>query len=283
MKPAPHHNPPHPPAADSTFNKLPVFDPRDLRRQLSIDQLLRWVAAIAMLIILVYVFTAGSNSILLTLGIISFILAWFTLKAINARTGRELSHISNIIDADPERAEHWLAAAVQRRPLITWVRLMIYHRLAMLRHKQQRFLESAAICRSVLAYRLGPAESSRAHLLLILAEASLETRDIPTAYSALSQLYNIPLSLTEALQRLALQTRYELLSGNHAAALQNLTAKIEMAELLPAPQCGAIHQMLYLAATRAGHTQSATFLDQRVRLLLTPEQREQIITSVQLA
>ncbi|WP_432797908.1 hypothetical protein [Poriferisphaera sp. WC338] len=263
-------------AASKSHAALKGFDVRVLRRQLAMDLFLRWVSGVGMVVLLVYVFGAGGDGIAFTLGVVLLIFGWFALNAVNARTGRELSQMTGIIEIDPAGAERWLAGVMERRPLIGWVRLMIYHRVAMLRHKQERFSESAAICRSVLGYRLGPAEGTRGHLLLILSEASLEIGDIASAYSALRELYGMRVSLMEALQRLALQVRYELMSGNERAAVTGVDGKMEMAELLPGPQCGAVHEMLRIAAERCGEIELAMRLKARSELLCSQTQRDKI-------
>ena len=253
--------------------ETPKFNEQLLRRQIILDRLIRMVAFTGILGAFFW-FTLFSTTILPVSNVIMIVLlmmGWFAINSINARTGRELGQVSSVIDQDPERVEKWIALALARRPLVRWVRLMIYHRLAMVRHRERNFAEAAAISRIVLGYPLGPAEGSRAHLLLLLTESSLEIHDIQTAYSSLSRLYSMPVSLTEALQRLSLQIRYELLTGNYDSAISNLDEKLEMVELLPAPQCGVTHQLLAIAANRCGNHDLAEWLQKRANLLCKPE------------
>ncbi len=181
-----------------------------------------------------------------------------------------------MIDAEPELTEDRIAHHLHARPLLGWVRLMLYHRLAGLRHRQHRFGESATICAAILRYRLGPANDARPHLLLMLVEASLECHDLANAYHGLSRLYGTRLSLIEALQRLALQTRYEVMCGYHQHALHHQAQKIQLAELMPAPQCGEVHAVLATAATHMHDNQLAAWLWQRAELLCTPDQLDDL-------
>jgi hypothetical protein len=76
----------------------------------------------------------------------------------------------------------------------------------------------------------------------------------------------------ELLQKTALQIRYEVTVGQDAAALHELTAKIDMIELMPAPQAGTLHALLALAARRSGHGELAAWLTDRAQLLCEPQQ-----------
>src|SRR5690606_16278358 len=96
------------------------------------------------------------------------------------------------------------------------------------------------------------------------------------AYPPLRELHAMPLSLAEQLQRLALQTRYELLIGRHGEAVRDVKRKVELAELMPAAQCGAMHAMLATAADRARQKELGAWLWERAKLLLTPSQLAQI-------
>ncbi|MEX0655638.1 MAG: hypothetical protein WD534_13940 [Phycisphaeraceae bacterium] len=253
---------------------VPPFDPGRMRRQIAIDSLLHWLAVLVVmagLFVLLTVMDDG-GSMLNVIPVVLVLLAWMMVNLISARVSRELPRLSATIADDPPTAERRLAEHLRRRPLLRWVRLMLYHRLAMLRHRQRRFAESAAICQAVLGYSMGPAREARAHLLLLLSEASLEEHDLGSAYGALSELHRMRLSLIEALQRLALQTRYELQAGYDDAVLHRREQKVQLAELMPAPQCSAVHAMLATAADRTHAASLAGWLWARVELLAAPEQ-----------
>ena len=214
------------------------------------------------------------HAVLAVLPVAVLLAAWLALNLLSASASRELPMIAAMTEHDPPAAERRLAQLMRRPGLLGWVRLMLYHRLAVLRHRQHAFDESAAICAAVLSRRLGPARAARPHLLLMLVEASLERGDHASAYAALSELGQRKLSLVESVQRLALLTRYCLATGQPAHALADLPRRVELAELLPAPQCGAMHAMLGRAAELAGHEQWAQWLWARAELLCTPQQHQ---------
>jgi hypothetical protein len=175
-------------------------------------------------------------------------------------------------DQDPVGAEAILAAALQRKPLHRVLRLMLYHRLAVLRHRQERWGEAAAISQAVLRYRLGPAGAVRVHLLFLLVESRLNARDLAGAHAGLLELHAMPLGLAEVLQRTALQTRYEVAAGYDDQALSNLESKVQAAELMPALQSGGLHALLAEAAQHRGQMDLATWLQRRAELLLNPQE-----------
>jgi len=80
------------------------------------------------------------------------------------------------------------------------------------------------------------------------------------------------LGLIDSLQRLSLQTQYEVAIGADAAALGGLRQKVELSELMPAAQCGAMHALLAIASQRRGQHEVAQWLRRRAELLCTAEQ-----------
>jgi hypothetical protein len=252
----------------TTLRTCEPFDPRRLRRQMRTDVIVLWAVALAVGIALVAAVQLG-NSSLAAGGVIVFAttLLWFAVNSVSAKTWHELRQITALIDHAPNHAEDRLAGALKRWPLQRSVRLLIHHRLAMLRHRQQRFAETATIGAAVLRYRMGNAERIRAHLLLLMAESYLILGQLDHAYATLHQLYGLQLNLVESLQRMALQTRYEISAGQDDQALRSLDSKIELAELMPATQCGALHAMFAIAARRSEQTTLANWLQQRAELI----------------
>lgn len=257
-------------AASRDLRTLGVFNPRRLTRQLGRDSAMRWavVAAVVLMLPGLVMFDAGGSVAGLVLAVL-VIGSWIGMSVVSAKVTRDLPQLTAMVDGDPDAAEDALVGLLHRKPLLRWVRLLLYHRLAAVRHHQRRYAEAAAICRSVLACPLGPAEAARAHLLLLLTESSLAIGDLPGAYHALLGLHQTRLSLTEALQRLALQTRYESLIGADDAALWALEHKLALCELMPAPQCGSLHALLARSADRLGGGDRAKWLWARAQLLCT--------------
>lgn len=262
--------------ADASWMTLPPFSMKAMQRQITFDLWLRALAIgaiIAVLIVFLAMEAQASFASWLALAIV--MVCWLALNMINIATSRQITQITLEMDRHPDMAEHNLVAAMSRRPLMRWVRLLLYHRMALLRHRQQRFDESAAICQAVLSYPLGTAASARASLLLTLAEAELEQGNLPVAYIALMRLHTVPTTLVEALQRLVLQTRYEVACGYDSLVLRQYRQKIRQAECMPAAACGTMHGLLFVAASRLEQNELAHWLHQRMQLLLEAEQVRQ--------
>jgi len=270
-------------AATQSGATVPPFSERRLRWQIIRDRTLRWGLAIGVLVMLVVVTAEpyrtgtpfGFSYLAVILAVVLAVGAWMLVNGISARSSTQLPRLTAMIEEEPEQAEARLAWHFSRKPLVKWVRLLLYHRLALLRHHQQRYDETAAICHALLQHHLGPAKRTRRHLLLMLAEAQLERGDALGAFGPIEALHHAPLSLIESLQRLALQTRYELLAGFPQYALWQEPRKRRLAELLPAPHCGALHAMLATAADRCEQRELGDWLWQRTQLLSTQDQLNQ--------
>jgi hypothetical protein len=249
------------------------FTPAALRAQVRNDLLMR----AGLLAVVIgsggyLLMTADTADFWASMAILAVLIVWLAINSISARASRELPTITALLDTDFALAEDAIAANLARRPLMRWVRLMLYHRLATLRHRQQRFEDSARICETVLAYRLGPAVTVKPHLLLMLTEARLHLDFPAAAYEPLRALHGMDLGLAETLQRLALQTRYEVTIGRHDYAVHDAQRKLSLAELMPAPQCGAMNALLATAADATDQPDLAGRLWARAELLLTPAQ-----------
>ncbi|MDX1683162.1 MAG: hypothetical protein R3336_08580, partial [Phycisphaeraceae bacterium] len=193
--------------------------------------------------------------------------AWIYLGSLSARVARRIDSLTRMMDIDPEAAEREILKELNRRPLQRWVRLLLYHRLALIRVRQQRFADTAGICAAVLAQPLGPAQPARPHLLLMSAEARLQLGDAWGAWACLMEMGRQPHSLTERLQALLLQLRYELAIGRPDAALAGWETKLDLLELLPVPQMLTGHVLLERAARARDQYELAQWLSDRVELM----------------
>lgn len=254
------------------------FDPMAFQKQIAVDDTMRslmiagGVLAIALTLVL--------PSVTLVSGVLApaiVLSLWFWMSVSTARVARSLTSFGELMASDPAQAEQQLDGMLKVKPVMRWARHLSYHRLAGLRHLQRRFTETAAICLCLLGQPLkGPASATRPHLLLMLAEAQLEIGNLPGAYQALAHLQQTKLGLAQSLQRLAIQTRYELTIGAYDAALHRARAKVELAELMPAKHCTAMHAMLATAAQRAGQTRQSEWLWRRTQLLAEPGDLRQL-------
>ena len=270
--------PPGSAAPPAPHRMVPPFTAAMIERQLAWDQGARWLLVGGLALLLMPLFASMLLGLELDPGGATSPLAmivlviWFWLSLGQGAVTRRLGKITAMLDLDLPEAESELAAALKRRSLPRTIRMLLYHRLALLRHRQGRFAEVGAICHEMLSRPLGGAESVRTHLMLMLIESRLNCNDAAGAYQAMHAMYSQPRSLMETLQLTAMQTRYEVMLGYDEAALKDVEGKIRLAELMPAPQCGLMHAMLSAAAHRARRPALAHWLRQRTRLLCTPEQ-----------
>ncbi len=277
------------------------FSAERLSMQIAADRAFRWALGILLVVFIV----AGSSVTGGGTGLMFFMLllgaGWIWMSVSGAKAAQMLAIVTATLEHDPARAESLIAQAVRRWPLPRPLRLLLYHRLAALRHRQGRLAECAAICDALLTYPLGLADPStafrlgtprispvtgplgaaegtpaasapaigsvRSHLLLMLVECRLGLNDLPAAHAALMQLHEGQLGLLETLQRLGLQTRYEIAAGYDALALNRLAEKLQLAEIMPAGACAAFHAQLIAPAQRLGRTDLAMWLRQRAELL----------------
>ena len=252
---------------------LPRFEPGRLRRELGLDALLRR-CTLALLVALVVLATLGFGGQLFGLFAgVCVVGAWLGFGFLNARAATSARALLPLVQQRPplfRESEAALRELLDRRGLLGWVRLSIYQVWATIRHAQGRHAEAAELCASVLSRPLGPAEPARADLLLMLTESLLETGRPAEAWPALATLSVLPLSLPQSLQRLLLQTRYELAVGRPDAAAAGLPAKVALAELMPAAESAQTHRLLADAAAAAGRPDQADWLRARADLLAAP-------------
>lgn len=260
--------------SDGANRETPPFDARRLRWQVTRDRGLR-IAVILVVLGLLMATTVAEPPVWVLAALVGAIVAYVAMMMQSAKATAALAQATVATETDPSRAESTLSDALKRTALVRSLRLLLYHRLAMLRHRQGRYDEAARICDGVLAMPLGRASSVQSSLLLLLCESRLETRDLLGAYAALRELYGLRIGLTEALQRLLLRTRYEVMAGYDAWALDRLESRLELAEVMPHQQGAAMHALLALAAERCG-SEHAPRLRARAELLCPPRQLEAI-------
>ena len=206
---------------------------------------------------------------------LALIVFWIWVSTTSARIARQMGSIAMLTEQNPEAAENLLAQQMTRLPLQRQIRITLYHRLALIRHRQMRFHEAAVICQSLLAQPIVFATRLRISLLLIQLESLLQIADVSGAYLCIVQLKQHPLRLTDRMQLLALQTKYELSIGQCDLATTQVQQRVQLAELLPAYQCSEMHAMLALAAERSGQAELSDWLNKRAVLLAPDEEDEQ--------
>ena len=249
-----------------------AFDADRFDREVSIDNGARWVLISGLILLCLPTAASVFLNVLVqepewfsTL-MVGVIVAWIWISTTSTRIARQLSSIVSLTDHDPEAAEGLLGQVMTKWPIQRPVRLMFYYRLALLRHRQMRFYESAAICQCVLAQPVAATAKLRTSLLLVQTESLLHIGDVSGAFAAIHQLHQSSLRLSDRLQLLPLQIRYELMADQNEAVLVHLKERVRLAELMPSFQCGAVHRMLAVAAERIGQLPLKNWLNARAVL-----------------
>jgi hypothetical protein len=199
-------------------------------------------------------------------GTVALVLAARSMK------GSRLAAVSPALIASGrfEQAEEHIAEALTSFSLFRNVKLRSLHHLAMLRHAQQRFGETAMLCHALLGEKLGPLSALSRSARLILADSLLEVGDVYGAYGALAALYQERLSLGEAVQLTSVQLDYLVRIGAWGEMVRGIEKKLELLELAPAKTNARGQALLALAAKRAGMKDWEEYLRRRVELIAEP-------------
>src|SRR5207248_2932051 len=147
-------------------------------------------------------------------------------------------------------------------------KLLSLHHLAVLRHAQRRWHDSAELSRALLRQRLGSLRALSRQSRLILGESLLELGDLRGAHEAISGLYDQRLSLAEALSLLNVQLDYLWRINAWESMLQGVASKVQLAELMNTTTSARVQAFLALAAKKLGREDWETFLRRRVELLV---------------
>jgi methylmalonyl-CoA mutase N-terminal domain/subunit len=167
-----------------------------------------------------------------------------------------------------EQAEEVIDRSLRMFSLFAATRILALHHLAMLRHAQRRWAESAALCRAVLAQRLGRVRGLSKSARLMLADSLLEINDLAGAHAALAGLYSERLALGEAINLLVVQFDYLWRVGAWAQMMAQPSTTVQLAELMPTKQSARTQALLALAARKTGREEWAQWLRRRVELLV---------------
>jgi hypothetical protein len=166
-----------------------------------------------------------------------------------------------------DQAEEQIETLLKTFWVFRSVKLMALHHLAVLRHAQRRWGDSAVLSRALLQQRvkgMGPiARTTR----LMLADSLIELNDLAGAYHELLSLYGQKLSLTEAMNLLAVQLDYESRVGAWQSMFGNVVQKTQLAELMPTTAAARTQALLALAARQMGRLDWADWLKKRAELL----------------
>jgi hypothetical protein len=204
-----------------------------------------------------------ASAVLLVLGAVWVVLSMRSVHGSRLAMGSPMLIAAGRFDA----AEEQIDGALKAFSLSRKVKLLSLHHLAVLRHAQRRWQESALLCRALLNQRLGSAAGLMRATRLILADSQLELNDLIGAHDSLTQLHRDRMSLAESLQLMLVQLDYESRIGAWGHMMGGVTGKVEMAELMSGEAAARAQAFLALAAQKLGRLDWAAWLRRRVELL----------------
>lgn len=209
---------------------------------------------------------AGSSAPLLAV-----LALWILLSYRSYRGARLTAHLPVLIaSGNFLEAEHLIRDAMRSFCMFRGPKLRTLYGLAVLRHAQQRWSETAAICRELLRGRQVPAGELSRSARLMLAESLLETGDLHGTYAAITELYGQRLTLDEALRLNLIQSLYLARTGAWDALAANIARKADLAELMDPDDAALVSALLAMAAANTGRTGWAAYLRRRAELLGEP-------------
>jgi hypothetical protein len=238
------------------------------RRDATVGTVVKTSLIVAALLILALHFMPLGKAIDPTLLMMLLMVVCFTLWYRTIKGSRLAQESSSLIaSGNLEQAERQIEQSLRAFSMSPSIKSMSLLNLALVRLAQKRWPDAALLCREVLSVRKGTPDHLSKSSRLLLADSLLEMDDTRGAYEALSGLYQHRLSLGEALNLLRVQTEYLTRIGAWEQALQGIRTKVQLAELMPAPQAARTQALLALAAKRAGRADWANWLKRRVELL----------------
>jgi len=235
-----------------------------VRRDLTLGALLKVVLSLAIFGCLL----VGPDNYLRFASLLGIGTLWLWLSVTSARGSRAAAESPQLIAAGEfEAAERNIENTVRTFSLFRAVKLQALHHLAILRHAQRQWQDSARLSRELLGQRLGPLQPLSKSTRLLLADSLLEMNDVRGTYETISTLYREPLSLSEQLNLLLIQLDYSARIAAWTPMMENFMAKAQLAELLPASASARAQAFIALAAKRAGRGDVADWLTARAGLL----------------
>jgi hypothetical protein len=240
---------------------------RGLRRDITVSSALKFLLLGTGLGCLLFGPMVGSG-FALTMVVVLVGGIWLVLSYRSAK-GSSLAADSPLLIATGrfDEAEERIERVLRSFSLFRAVKLLSLHHLAVLRHAQRRWRESALLSRALLHQRLGSLQSLSRSSQLMLADSLLELGDLHGAHEAINALYRERLTLGEAMNLLVVQLDYESRISAWEAMTRNMGAKVQLAELMSAHSAAKTQAMLALAAAKLGRHDWAKWLWARAALL----------------
>ena len=256
-----------------------------LRRDLTIGSVLKAAAGLAVAAAVVFAPAAGAGASLML--VVLGVGVGMAVVSRGARGAAAVMDSPSLIAAGQfDEAEQQIEQVLGTFWSLRSAKLLGLHHLAVLRHAQRQWRESALLSGALLRLArpgplgrwvfgrttarqsawLPPAIARTTQLML--ADSLIEMNDLGGAHQALAGLFAQRLSLPEAMNLLVIQLEYESRIGAWAAMLANVGHKVQLAELLPTLPAARAQALLALAAMRSNRPDLADWLRRRVGLLV---------------
>ena len=248
------------------------------RRDLTLGTMLRALLLVGAAVCVGMTALPINKSIDGTLLLVGIGMLWLVLSYRSVKGQRLAAESPSLIAAGQfDQAEQQIEEALRSFSLFRGAKMLSLHHLALLRHAQKRWQDSADLCRTLLNQKLGSVQSILRPSRLLLADALLELGDLRGAYAALTSLYQERLSLGEAMNLLLIQLDYESRLGAWENMLPRGTSykRVQLAELMVAPSSARAHALMALAAKKTGRKDWADWLRARAELLADPAELAQ--------
>jgi hypothetical protein len=240
------------------------------RRDLTVGALLRLVLA-AGAVCALGLNLAPNGKIDGTLPLLGIGFLWVMLSYRSIKGNRLAAESPSLIATGQlDAAEEHIELALRSFSLFRSGKMLSLHHLALLRHAQRQWRDSAMISQALLRQRFaGPSFITKPSQLL-LADALLELGDLQGAYRSLALLSRQRLTLAEAMNFLLLQLDYESRLGawNAMVTPGMMYQRLQLIELMPTANAARAQALLSLAALKTGRTDWAQWLRSRAELLV---------------
>lgn len=236
------------------------------RRGLTYGRLVRGLFAAALVATILLPFTPVALDPLLVLPVIAC--AYLALTFGSVKGSRLITDSPSLIAAGRfEEAEQRIDQALRGFSIFRHVKVLGLHHLALLRHAQKNWHESAMLCRALLGQKLGNLQNIGKPARLMLADSLLEMGDVRGAGDAIGDLFRQRLSLAEVMKLLVVQLDYQSRVGAWNDIMAGIETKVQLAELMPAAGAARTQALLALAAKHVGRPDWSDWLRRRAELL----------------
>jgi hypothetical protein len=220
------------------------------------------VVAFALAMVFGFQRNLGSTPLLLAIAI------WVVVAMFSVRARRlAIDAVPLIAAGEFGLAEDRISQSLKSFSVIRSSKLLGLQQLALLRHAQRRWDESALLARELLLRRGRRDGDIELPTRLMLAEALLEAGDVRGASEEVAFLYRARLNLRDTLMLTHLNAEVQLRLGRFRELSEQIPHIVSLAELMPPALAARTHAALAVAARQTNRQDWFDFLSRRARLL----------------